>query len=121
IRPRQRFLRYSELERWGSPLEPLAGVVGDRRRRTDGTVWRRTVLRRQVAAAAAASSSSGAGMTRSERTGENRTGRIGTAAPIAPTQIAVCSDATVAMMPPITDPIGNAPQTMNRIVAFIRP
>ena len=41
--------------------------------------------------------------------------------PIAPIQIAACRPRVVARMPPRMDPTGIVPQTMNRIVAFIRP
>ena len=46
----------------------------------------------------------------------------GNASPIAPTQsVAVEADRGRRAPPPISDPIGIVPQTMNRIVAFIRP
>ena len=66
-------------------------------------------------------SPAGVGMSRVVRTGVMTSGMTARNAPSAPTRIAGCSPTTVAMIPPAMVPSGIVPQTMKRMVAFIRP
>ena len=61
------------------------------------------------------------GIACSDRTGENSTNRNGNNPPIAPTQIVAWSPIVEASTPPMISPTGIVPQTMKRIVAFMRP
>ena len=61
------------------------------------------------------------GISPEPTTGENRIGRNAKIPPIAPIQIVSWRPITPPRRPPMIGPIGIVPQTMKRIVAFIRP
>ena len=72
-------------------------------------------------AAPGASSSAGSGIVTICRTDDRATGRNASSPPIAPTQIVAWRPIRSPRMPPMIAPSGIVPQTMKRIVAFIRP
>jgi hypothetical protein len=63
----------------------------------------------------------GSGIVRSDQRGEKSNGTKEKKPPIAPIQIVVCSPTAPPRTPLRALPTGMAPQTMNRIVAFMRP
>ena len=61
------------------------------------------------------------GISRSDLTGDARTHKKAVEATRPPIRIVVLMGRNVARIPPITAPRGSVPQTMKRIVAFMRP